>query len=215
MGKYENREAKREGNQSKHASNNHARPYTHIPWYNASTMQNQLEEAISIACAAHKGQRDKGGKAYILHPLRVMAAFDTVEEKIVAVLHDVVEDSDVTLDQLRERGIDSSLVEAVDAITHRKGESYDDYLDRVAANPIAGRVKLKDIRDNIDSTRLPMLTEKDVARIGLYHSKLRKLEAAVIARQKRQLVQLIEAVSEGGISAEQLERFYGDWSKAR
>lgn len=138
-----------------------------------------LEAAIALACEAHRGQFDRAGKPYILHPLRLMMAFDSAPERIVAVLHDVVEDSSVTLDRLRELGFDSSVIAAIDALTRRENESYDVFIDRVLANPLAAKIKVRDIRDNLDVSRLSQLTEEDLRRVAKYHKALARLESAL------------------------------------
>jgi guanosine-3',5'-bis(diphosphate) 3'-pyrophosphohydrolase len=111
-----------------------------------------LEQAIALAASAHAGQLDKAGQPYILHPLRVMLAFKPteVDEQIAAVLHDVVEDTHLTLDALRLYGLPDHLVDAIDALTKRKaaGETYRDYVRRLAGNRIARRVKVADITHN-------------------------------------------------------------------
>jgi (p)ppGpp synthase/HD superfamily hydrolase len=141
------------------------------------SMHNVLEAAIALACESHRGQTDKGGRPYILHPLRLMLGFDSTSEQVVAVLHDVVEDSSVTLEQLRELGFDSSVVDALDCLTRRRAESYDDFVDRVAGNPLATRVKLRDIQDNLDLSRLGTLNAEDLQRIAKYHRALVRLRA--------------------------------------
>lgn len=112
-----------------------------------------LEAAIMLAVDAHCGQTDKGGSPYILHPLRVMLAMKSDDERIVAMLHDVVEDSDYTLEAVAY-DFGPRVTEAVDALTKRKGERYDAYLARVSANPLAKSVKLADLADNCDLSRL-------------------------------------------------------------
>lgn len=112
-----------------------------------------LEAAIMLATDAHAGQVDKGGAPYILHPLRVMLAMESDDERIVALLHDVVEDSDYTLEAIAY-DFGPRVTEAVDALTKRKGESYDAYLDRVASNELAKTVKMADLSDNCDLRRL-------------------------------------------------------------
>jgi (p)ppGpp synthase/HD superfamily hydrolase len=141
-------------------------------------MQNALEIAIALACESHRGQIDKAGQPYILHPLRLMLACDSTPERIVAVLHDVVEDSSVTLDQLRDLGFDSSIVCAIDCLTRRHDESYDAFIDRIASNTLATRVKLRDLRDNLDLSRLSSLSDEDLQRICKYHRALMRLLAA-------------------------------------
>ena len=112
-----------------------------------------LEEAIGIAVQAHRGQKDRAGAPYILHPLRMMFRVQTDAERMAAVLHDVVEDTDWTLDALRERGFPDEVVDAVDHLTRREGESYDEFVTRAAAHPVARRVKLADLEDNMDVRR--------------------------------------------------------------
>lgn len=115
---------------------------------------NDLEQAISLAVEAHSGQTDKGGAPYILHPLRVMMAMETDQERIVALLHDVVEDSEwTTLPQI-EMQFGGRISAAVDALTKRQGEAYGAYLDRVKADDLARKVKLADLKDNSDLSRL-------------------------------------------------------------
>jgi (p)ppGpp synthase/HD superfamily hydrolase len=127
-----------------------------------------LERAIQIAAAAHAGQIDKAGQLYILHPLRVMLAVATMDERIAAVLHDVVEDTSITLEQLRAEGFSPAVVEAVDALTKRSGEDRITAAKRAAANPIARIVKLADNADNMDLSRIPNPSEKDFARLKEY-----------------------------------------------
>jgi len=127
-----------------------------------------LERAIAIAATAHAGQRDKGGNPYVLHPLRMMLRLSSLDEQITAVLHDVVEDTDVTLDALRAEGFSETVLEAVDAVTRRAGESYDVFVRRAAANPIGRRVKLVDLEDNSNLLRIPQPTERDHERLQRY-----------------------------------------------
>lgn len=128
-----------------------------------------VERAISIAVQAHYGQRDKSGDLYILHPLRMMMQMDTEEEMITAVLHDVVEDSDWTLAKLQAQGFSDQVIAALDALTKRENEAYDDAIERVALNPLARRVKLADLQDNMRLTRLQQVTKKDLNRLAKYH----------------------------------------------
>lgn len=125
-----------------------------------------LEDAIVFATAAHDGQKDKGGQPYILHPLAVMLTMDTDEERIVAVLHDVVEDTPMTLEHIDGWG--SAVRDAVDCLTRREGESYDTFIERVATNPVARRVKIVDLQHNMQISRLVKVTKKDVARLDKY-----------------------------------------------
>lgn len=119
-----------------------------------------LERAIVIASEAHAGQVDKAGAPYILHPLRVMLGVEGVEARIAAVLHDVVEDTEWTLDGLRAEGFGEAVVAAVDALTRRDGEIYLDFCRRAAENAIARHVKLADVSDNLDPRRLETLPEE-------------------------------------------------------
>jgi len=135
-----------------------------------------LEDAIVIAAQAHGGAKDKAGAPYILHPLRVMLRTKSPTERIVAVLHDVVEDSYWTIDALRERGFGEEVLEAVDCLTHRPEESYEDCVMRAATNPIALRVKMADLEDNLDQTRIKHPTEQDRARTAKYEQALRILK---------------------------------------
>jgi (p)ppGpp synthase/HD superfamily hydrolase len=136
-----------------------------------------LEAAIQIAVQAHAGQKDKNGQPYILHPLRVMARVQTDDEKIVAILHDVVEDTSWTPDQLRKRGFPEHILQALDCVTKRAGEAYEDFVTRSASNPIAIRVKLADLEDNMDLRRLPEITPKDHERLSKYLAAHRRLMA--------------------------------------
>ena len=134
-----------------------------------------LARAIALAAAAHDRQLDKAGAPYILHPIRMMMRARTEDERIVALLHDVVEDSELTLDALRLEGFPEHIVSAVDAMTHREGESYDEFVDRAAADPIAKNVKILDLEDNMDTTRLEHVTDRDVERLNKYRATHQKL----------------------------------------
>jgi (p)ppGpp synthase/HD superfamily hydrolase len=134
-----------------------------------------LEEAIRIAVEAHRGQKDRAGAPYILHPLRMMLRVQTDAERMAAVLHDVVEDTPWTLDDLRARGFPAEVLEAVDRLTRRPGEAYDDFVERAAAHPVARRVKLADIEDNLDLRRLDAVEAGDLDRLGRYLRAYRRL----------------------------------------
>lgn len=127
-----------------------------------------LERAIEIAARAHAGQRDKAGAPYVLHPLRLMLAMRTEAERMAAVLHDVVEDTGVTLADLRAEGFPADVLEAVEALTKRPGESRLDAARRAKLHPIARAVKLADVADNMDRGRLADLTERDLVRLREY-----------------------------------------------
>lgn len=138
-------------------------------------MKPTLEDAIALAAHKHKGQTDKAGAPYILHPLRVMFNLGrgaTETERIAAVLHDVVEDCDVSFDDLRAIGFSEDVIAAVDALTKREDEK-NDYMKamrRVAQNPVARRVKIGDLTDNLDLSRIAIPTPKDEARLEKYRA---------------------------------------------
>ena len=135
-----------------------------------------LERAIEIATEAHQGQLDKAGKDYIGHPLRVMAMGRTVDEKIVGVLHDVIEDSDWTFGMLQNEGFSPEVIEALWCVTKTsENENYDDFIDRIMKNPLATAVKLNDLTDNMDIRRLPYLSDKDVKRLKRYLKAYKRL----------------------------------------
>ena len=127
-----------------------------------------LETAVQVAAQAHAGQNEKNGQPYILHSLRVMARVQTEEEKIVAVLHDVIEDTTWTRAMLAEREFPKHLLDVLECVTHRKGEDSDTLIARAGSNPIARRVKLADLEDNMDIRRLPRITERDRKRLNKY-----------------------------------------------
>ena len=128
-----------------------------------------LERAIVIAAEAHAGITDKGGAPYILHPLRMMMDLTSAEERIVAVLHDVCEDCPGwTFERLRGEGFSEEILTALDSVTKREGETYEEFALRAAVNPIGRGVKLADLRDNSDLSRITNPTAKDHQRIAKY-----------------------------------------------
>ena len=130
-----------------------------------------IEKALQIAARAHEGQVDKQGLPYILHPLRVMDGVEGLDAKIVAVLHDVVEDTPVTFDDLEREGFSGRVLAAVRCVTHAEGETYADYVVRCRADPIARRVKLSDLADNTRLSRTivrPLALGRDTARYAKY-----------------------------------------------
>jgi (p)ppGpp synthase/HD superfamily hydrolase len=129
-----------------------------------------LERAIAIAAQAHQGQRDKAGQPYVLHPLRMMMRMETEREMIAAVLHDVVEDTEWTLADLRREGFAEDVLASVDCLTHRENESYADFIARAKSDPVARRAKLADVEDNMDLRRLGEVRQKDLDRLRRYHS---------------------------------------------
>lgn len=137
--------------------------------------KNLLEVAIQIAVKAHDGQVDKANKPYILHPLRVMFFLDTEKEKIVGVLHDVIEDTHITYQYLRDNGFDDEILEAIKSVTRDESETYDEFIHRVKLNTIGVKVKLADLHDNMDLTRIGNPVEKDYVRIRKYKRAKEKL----------------------------------------
>jgi (p)ppGpp synthase/HD superfamily hydrolase len=135
-----------------------------------------IEKAIEIAARAHAGQVDKAGVPYVFHPLRLMLAVSGQYERMAAVLHDVVEDTGVTLDDLRDAGFPPEVIEAVDILTKREGESRLDAAERASRNPVARVVKLADVEDNMDLRRIAEPTEKDYARLKEYEQVRALLE---------------------------------------
>ena len=131
-----------------------------------------LTLADQIAQEAHKGQRDKGGRPYINHPRYVAKCVDGVFFKAAALLHDVIEDSDFTADDLRNRGIPDSVVTAVEVLTKKKGEPYNEYLSRISYNEIAKTVKIFDLKHNSDLSRIEHPDENDLARLNKYQRAL-------------------------------------------
>lgn len=135
-----------------------------------------LERAIKIATQAHQGQFDKAGRDYIGHPLRVMEMGKTEDEKIVGVLHDVIEDTDWTFEKLAEEGFSQEIISALRCVTKlSENENYDDFIDRVKKNPLAVAVKINDLTDNMDIRRLPYLSDKDIKRLKKYLKAYKRL----------------------------------------
>jgi (p)ppGpp synthase/HD superfamily hydrolase len=137
-----------------------------------------LGDAILLAVKAHYGQKDKAGEPYILHPLRLMFRQNSEPTRIAAVLHDVVEDTPVTLEQLREAGFSEDILDAVALLTHDPLDTYEDYVAKIKTNPIARAVKLADLEDNMRLERVSELSEKDWVRLQRYHRARRELRAA-------------------------------------
>jgi (p)ppGpp synthase/HD superfamily hydrolase len=135
-----------------------------------------LEDAIILAAGAHRGQADKAGEPYILHPLRVMLHLEDEEGRIAAALHDVLEDTATTADNLRDRGYGEKVIEALEALTRREGESYADFIERLAPNPRARRVKLADLADNMNLRRLPAAGDAGRDRLARYQAAWERLQ---------------------------------------
>ena len=136
-----------------------------------------LEKAIRIASNAHFGQTDKAGMPYIFHPLRVMEQCISVEEKIVAILHDTIEDTEITANCLFNDGFPAYIVEAVQSLTRLENESYEGFIQRVSQNLLATKIKIADLQDNLNLSRLDRITEKDFARIERYIKSLAYLKS--------------------------------------
>ncbi len=134
-----------------------------------------LEDAIVLAATAHRGQTDKAGQPYVLHPLRMMVRMANEAEQLTALLHDVVEDTPVTLEDLRQAGYPEEVVRAVDALTRRDGEEYEAFVERAGSDPLARRVKIADLEDNLQLTRIADPQQKDHERIERYRRALAQL----------------------------------------
>jgi hypothetical protein len=150
-----------------------------------------VEKALQIAAQAHEGQKDKEGQPYILHPLRVMKHVEGEAAQIVAILHDVVEDTQVTLDDLRRAGFTEAVLQAVQCVTHHKDQPYAEYVIACKDNPIARQVKLGDLADNcrLDRTILrPARLQRDLARIHRYFLSYRFLTDQITEQEYRSLM---------------------------
>lgn len=134
-----------------------------------------IQKAIDIALKAHAGQRDKAGELYLFHPIRVMLAGKTIEEKIVGILHDVVEDTNVSIEDLKEVGFSETVIIAIDTLSKRKDETYDAFIDRVCKNKLACSVKILDLKDNMNPDRIENPTQEDFMRMSKYKKALTKL----------------------------------------
>jgi (p)ppGpp synthase/HD superfamily hydrolase len=127
-----------------------------------------VEKALEIATIAHKGQTDKAGKEYIYHPIMVAFSVKTKEEKIVALLHDVVEDTKITLKDLKNYGVGTNELTAIKLLTKKNNEDYFEYIARIKTNNLARNVKIADLKHNSDLTRLKVITDKDLKRVEKY-----------------------------------------------
>ena len=127
------------------------------------------EKAMQIAEKVHRYQVDKGGKAYIGHPIRVEGMCVRQEDRLVALLHDTVEDGNIASEYLLMVGFPPEIVDAILSVSRKRGEDYFDFIQRCKTNPIGRRVKIADLKDNMDITRLNELTEKDIERLKKYH----------------------------------------------
>lgn len=135
-----------------------------------------LQKAIEIAITAHQKQTDKSGAPYILHVIRVMNSGKTEVEKICGVLHDIVEDTPWTFEMLQQEGFSEEIINVLKCVTKESDqEDYDHFIDRILTNKTAIAVKLNDLRDNMDITRLPQITEQDRKRLNKYLKAYRRL----------------------------------------
>ena len=135
-----------------------------------------IERAIQLALDTHKGQQQRNGAPFILHPLYVMQQVKGEVLQTAAVLHDVVEDSSLTLEDLKKEGFSDEVVQLVDAMSKRPDEDYEQYIQRLARTPAAIPIKLADLRHNMDALRLVDFTENDGLRFQRYHRAYRQLE---------------------------------------
>ena len=127
-----------------------------------------LQKAIQVATEAHKNQLDRYDAPYIFHVMRVMMRGKNEDEKLAALLHDVVEDTDWTFEDLKKEGFPDHIIQAVRCLTKAENEPYDDYINRVKTDKLAIAVKINDLEDNMDVRRMPRMEEKDVARFNKY-----------------------------------------------
>jgi (p)ppGpp synthase/HD superfamily hydrolase len=137
---------------------------------------NFLEKAISIAVNAHSGLTDKGGSPYILHPLRLMLKFSKEDEMIVAVLHDVIEDTEIAITDLINLGFSDRVINALRLLTKNPSETYQQYIENISTNDLARKIKIEDLKDNMDISRLPEISPKDLERLAKYHRAVKTLQ---------------------------------------
>ena len=135
-------------------------------------MSQYLHKAITIACEAHQGQFSINGEPYILHPLRLLFKAKSNEERIIAVLHDVIEKSNITLADLKNKGFDQNIISAIDSLSRRRSESYIDYIERLMQNRISVKIKLLDLADNIK-------IHSENNDNGIYDAKIKKYKNAL------------------------------------
>jgi (p)ppGpp synthase/HD superfamily hydrolase len=139
-------------------------------------MEKKISKIIDFIVDKHNGQVDKSGKPYVLHPITVALNCESESAKIVALLHDVIEDTDATKEDLIELGLSKEEIDAVLLLSKPKKEDYLHYVKRVAENPIAREVKIQDLKHNMDLSRLSVITEKDIQRVERYKKALKTLE---------------------------------------
>jgi (p)ppGpp synthase/HD superfamily hydrolase len=128
-----------------------------------------LDKAVLIAAQAHQGQKDRYGVNYILHPLRVMLRFESETEMIVAILHDVIEKTEWTIDKLKEQGFNDTILMAVNLLTRQDEQPYMEYIEKLKGNRIARRVKIADIEDNMNPRRMDTLSDENLEKLARLH----------------------------------------------
>lgn len=148
-----------------------------------------LEKAIEIAARAHQGQKDKSGQPYILHPLRVMMNCSGDVEKVSAVLHDVLEDTQVTIKELQEAGISEEALQLILLLTKREDEPYDEYIEKICSSPSACHIKLADLKDNMNLKRLPEPSEKDYERLEKYERAWERIHEVLASGKKEKALE--------------------------
>lgn len=139
-------------------------------------MEKLLDLAIEVATKAHSGQLDKGGKPYILHPIRVAESVNTTKQKIIAYLHDVCEDSSITFDDLRILGFPDEIIDCVQVLTRKRGVGYFRYIENIKQNEDTRCVKIADLKHNSDISRIVNPTPYDFSRLEKYKKALEILE---------------------------------------
>jgi (p)ppGpp synthase/HD superfamily hydrolase len=141
-----------------------------------------LEDMLALAMKAHRGQRDKSGEPYILHPLRMMLRSQRLEEKLTSLLHDVVEDTDYSLKDLRKAGCPEDVLAAVDHLTRREEETYEQFVERALSDPLARKVKIKDLEDNMNLLRYSELDDKALGRLAKYHRAWKRAQKVLLRK---------------------------------
>ena len=133
-----------------------------------------IKKAINLAFNAHEGQTDKGGMAYIMHPFNIASKLKEEDEIITALLHDTLEDSNLTKEDLLNAGFSTDIIEAVDTLT-KKQEDYFDYINKIKENDLARKIKLLDLKHNMDLTRIERITSEDIKRNKKYKKAIKML----------------------------------------
>ncbi|MGN0438961.1 MAG: GTP pyrophosphokinase [Lachnospiraceae bacterium] len=149
-----------------------------------------LQKAIEISVEAHRGQIDKSGKIYILHPMRVMLRGKNEDEMIVGILHDTIEDTPVTIEMLKKEGFSQKVLDAITCITKKQGEDYEHFINRILQNPLATQVKLYDLEDNMNRDRIPNPSKKDEIRYKKYEKYHKIVKAKLDEYEKQGLLNL-------------------------